>query len=279
VALYQRICEWKHRSPFGEDGEDGVDDDEAQDNIESYALPLPSNLALGHHENATQPSGIEKQLRVGQSHDALKQLRSALALKLALVRNKGRYARGQNENTRAWAGIKQAEESIQVVASRYRAAYHALTKLGIDDVQEGLQPLNDHDLKTANVFEQDRPLGRGFDAQDVSWIWKVRNTGVELEDDNWLLEGVCFLMLRQLTDRFSVMRVQFLDVKTTLDRWKEEVQILETELIRTAQYFRWKSMVWHERARFTVEPGERAHAYLMVFTFTRLAERVPQLAL
>jgi hypothetical protein len=71
-----------------------------------------------------------------------------------------------------------------------------------------------------------------------------------------------------------VLRVQFLDVKTTLDRWKEEVELVKMELIRTADYFLWMSGVWNRRALSSVTRGERAHASSMMLTFARLEEKV-----
>jgi hypothetical protein len=71
-----------------------------------------------------------------------------------------------------------------------------------------------------------------------------------------------------------VLRVQFLDVKTTLDRWKEEVELVKMELVRTADYFRWMSGVWNRRALSSFIRGERAHASLMTLTYARLEEKV-----
>jgi hypothetical protein len=71
-----------------------------------------------------------------------------------------------------------------------------------------------------------------------------------------------------------VLRVQFLDVKSTLDRWKEEVELVKMELVRTADYFRWISGVWNRRALSSFIRGERAHASSMRLTFARLEDKV-----
>jgi hypothetical protein len=71
-----------------------------------------------------------------------------------------------------------------------------------------------------------------------------------------------------------VLRVQFLDVKTTLDRWKEEVELIQVEIFRTAQYFRWMAYVWGHRGESSMIRGERAHAFSMRCLFTSLEKNI-----
>jgi hypothetical protein len=67
-----------------------------------------------------------------------------------------------------------------------------------------------------------------------------------------------------------VLRVQFLDAKTTLDRWKEEEELVKVEMIRTADYFRWMVGVWNQRAVHTQAGGPRAHASSMELIYANL---------
>jgi len=59
-----------------------------------------------------------------------------------------------------------------------------------------------------------------------------------------------------------------------LDRWKEEVELLEMELLRTAEYFHWMALTWGERGISATTPGERAHAFSMRLLFMGLEQKV-----
>jgi hypothetical protein len=191
ATLYERVRQWKAQSPFRDDDEAGSDEEEDDPDaeIDHVLLPLPSNI---DNPNAGPSREIEKELRTGQAHDALKQLRKALALKLALLRDR-REVRGQRDNLRSMAAVTRVQEDIEAIAARYRVAYIALERLGMGNAQKEFQPLNRSDITTANVFDRERQLGRGFNTQDISWIWRMRDIGPEAQDDNWLTEGANFL--------------------------------------------------------------------------------------
>ena len=59
---------------------------------------------------------------------------------------------GNRDNLRSRAAVKQAEKDIDAITIRYRAAYSALEKLGLGEEQRELQPLDNADVSTANVF-------------------------------------------------------------------------------------------------------------------------------
>jgi hypothetical protein len=57
------------------------------------------------------------------------------------------------------------------------------------DTEKVYRHLNDKDLTYSNVFDKDRPLGRGYE-DPVSWIWHMQESGGRGQlDDNWLEEG------------------------------------------------------------------------------------------
>jgi hypothetical protein len=70
-----------------------------------------------------------------------------------------------------------------------------------------------------------------------------------------------------------VLRVQFLDAKTTLDRWKEEEELVKVEMIRTADYFRWMMDVWNQRTVYA-QDGPRAHASSMRLIYANLEHKI-----
>ena len=71
-----------------------------------------------------------------------------------------------------------------------------------------------------------------------------------------------------------MLRTQFLDAKSTLDRWKEELELTGVELLRTADYFQWIAGFWAYRVAESHTRGERAHASSMTVIFLDLEQSV-----
>ena len=196
---------WKRTSPLARDEMDGsdIEDDDNGAPFEDTELPLPSNLPNAAPALFPDLSRIEELLRVGQAYDTLKQLRKALALRLAMQRE-SRNSCGQRENLRSKAALRHADSDINLIVARYNAAHSALSRLNIIAEYPDLRVLTPKDLTIANVFEPHRPLGRGYDTTRVSWIWRMKGIATELHDDNWLREGEYRNhMATSITDRGS----------------------------------------------------------------------------
>ena len=88
------------------------------------------------------------------------------------------------------------------------------------------------------------PRPTGVQTEDISWIWRMEGTGVGLRDNDWLKEGTYLTSLGPLINPATVLRVQFLNAKTTLDRWREEVELTVAELLHTTDYFKWVADFW-----------------------------------
>jgi hypothetical protein len=191
MTLCDRYRVWRERSPLEEvaqlDIEPDIDNIEAE--FEEIELPLPSSFADSNLEPLHSLRILEKELRRGQAYDSLKQLRKVLGLRLALVQE-SRKIHGQNNNLRSRAAIKRVDSDVDYAATRYRAAHSALISLGLGQDNQDLQMLRAEDITTANVFNAERSLGRGYEAGDISWIWRMRGIGAEVQGNNWLNEGV-----------------------------------------------------------------------------------------
>jgi len=191
MTLCDRYRVWRERSPLEEvaqlDIETDIDNIEAE--FEGIELPLPSSFADSNLEPLHSLRILEKELRRGQAYDSLKQLRKVLGLRLALVQE-SRKIHGQNNNLRSYAVIKRVDGDIDYAATQYRAAHSALILLGLGQDNQDLQTLRAKDITTANVFNAERSLGRGYEAGDISWIWRMRGIGAEVQGNNWLNEGV-----------------------------------------------------------------------------------------
>jgi hypothetical protein len=185
-ALWTRILAWSENS---------VDDDQADHYEEADCPSCPEDESLMLPSSSRgegwppQASNIERCLRQGQANDALKAIRTLLSQKLVLRRDKRLNIRGTTGITRSNLNLARIEKEIQESAERYRRAYSAMLRLGMPDTEKVYRHLNDKDLTYSNVFDKDRPLGRGYEGP-VSWIWHMQESGGHGQlDDNWLEEG------------------------------------------------------------------------------------------
>lgn len=71
----------------------------------------------------------------------------------------------------------------------------------------------------------------------------------------------------------TVTRVQFLDVKVNRDRWSEEVELLEKEISRTIQYFRYMEELFRYEALTGTIAGYAAYCWRMAGVYGNLAEK------
>ncbi|KAF8573049.1 hypothetical protein K439DRAFT_1625336 [Ramaria rubella] len=136
---------------------------------------------------------MEKQLCVGQAHDALRKLRNMLGLKSFLVKRKYRTAGGQGMLTRSEADIQRASCQVKKWKEVYQHAWRALERLRGDEVIDErniawlqLQPLDDCDcIMLSQWLEEDHfwhmkgemaeaeAAKRGGGRRELPWIWKM----------------------------------------------------------------------------------------------------------
>ncbi|KIM27650.1 hypothetical protein M408DRAFT_24310 [Serendipita vermifera MAFF 305830] len=250
VALLERINAWKARFP-----DELEEDAEGEDIPEKIKLPFPSSIPLENRSIVLQE--IEQRLREALAFDSLRALRKGLAERLALQREKERYLRGQADNFRSQAAIKRVQGEITFVAERYKTTYAALQTLG-ENINPELMPLEDSDISAANVFNYSRQLQRGSNTT-VSWIWRQTAVGAQAQDDNWLEE---------------ILRVQFLEVKITHDRWAEECEMAKSELYLTQATFNHRQDYWIGRVNGAATGGEAAHAQRMAHMYGEMATTI-----
>ncbi|CAG7853416.1 SubName: Full=Uncharacterized protein {ECO:0000313/EMBL:CCA76143.1} [Serendipita indica DSM 11827] len=253
--LSERINAWKARAP--DNGQDDGDD-EPTHNPELQRLMLPSQLP--YHDQNEELRRIEKELREAQAFDYLRALRTSLAEKIALVRDKETNQRGNQANARARSVIDRVQMRIDFEASRYRVSFSALQRLGgVDNVE--LMPLAPQDVSIANVFRFTCDLERGYNTS-TSWIWRRHAVGEQAMDNDWLNE---------------FLRVRFLEAKVNHDRWKEECELVRVELGYTYRSFRHWQWEWIQKAQHSQVAGEVAHSHLMSHLYAMLAHEVGEI--
>lgn len=172
------------------------------------ALPLPSRLGRSHFNNADiRALALEEvELRVKQASGALQNLRLALGLKSAFVKNRIRRANTQYTKTRAWRAFKPVQAAVMRHTQGYRIARQALVELGASSVILARLPvLRKEDCKMGGDIEEENRVGQRSD--HVSWIWRV-DCGESFDKDEWLQEseffhGCCVTCQAETTKLYS----------------------------------------------------------------------------
>ncbi|KIJ30135.1 hypothetical protein M422DRAFT_53893 [Sphaerobolus stellatus SS14] len=188
-----------------------------QSGPEETKLGLPSDFPRCDHAKLGILSHalIERELRIGQAHDALKKLRTLLGLKSFLVRRK-RQNVGYTVTTRAESEIQKVDVHVKRWQKVYRRAWEAVEVLRGDGriPQEyrawlELRPLTNGDCimlsdwmsdqaywKKVGEKEAAEATMRGKGPKKLSWIWKIEldltvESGQGIEDavEGWTNEG------------------------------------------------------------------------------------------
>jgi len=103
------------------------------DDVTDVTLSLPSSL-LPNDRSRCSPKliAMEKELRMGQCHDALSSLRLHLHSKSRLLKDKYINVRHQGPNTKSRELLNRVSARISTAADRYKTAYIALDALDTD---------------------------------------------------------------------------------------------------------------------------------------------------
>ena len=169
---------------------------------------------------------------------------------------------GQRANTRSRTVISGIEERISKFAQRYRIAYNALVQLDpTGEWRETYLELKDEDNRGPGKEDNEQGLGDG--SYTFSWIWlsnpQARDTS---GSETVYVEGVA--SDEEVND---VMRVQWTTSRARMERWVEEVQLLQEEMRRVVMFLEWKSENWLTKrdvrlatAPPSVQSGLRAYA-------------------
>ncbi|KAG6847867.1 hypothetical protein H0H93_005344 [Arthromyces matolae] len=229
-------------------------------------LWLPSKLATKNTLVNHQFRLFEWQLRHGQAHDALDEIRNALRLQAYLYKHKDRYASGVKANTRSNTAISRATEMVKEGSRKYRIAREALATLaqtGIEipvDWASNLRPLRDEDCRKLSEGLVGDTEGR----RTVSWIWFHFPAAAEAAEDPRLNDA---------------LRIEWCRSRARSMRWTEEVELLQEEMRRIRQFLRWEEDRWMGRAHgkspadITVREGLTSYALSQGTLRRKLRER------
>jgi hypothetical protein len=162
--------------------------------LRAQAIPLflPSRLSRDGHISESLLV-YEWKLQEGQAYDALHNIRHNLRLRSHLFKHKDRFARGVRHNTRSNATIAKVQTKINLAASKYRAAWKALSVLGTklrqipdENWQLSLRFLADEDIRGLS----EGLIGDSEGRRTVSWIWTMHG----VVDEGGADEGISWRM-------------------------------------------------------------------------------------
>jgi hypothetical protein len=197
-----------------------------------------------------------------------------LTVRAHLTKYKTQQVRGQHANTRARSLLNKAETRTDAIAKKYRAARAAYLMLtGHGDWENTLKPLQQQDIRPLSAPEEvgERMQGDGLGEghRTLSWIWI--SAGAAESDLPDMHEGEFdFLLVCNVLTAYKynkALRVEWARSRARMQRWAEEIELLQEEMRRTLAYLEYRAVWWDNRCTLRtntvfldVRDGIRAYA-------------------
>jgi len=239
---------------------------------ENIPLFLPSSLpphirALPELKEICQ---LERRLREPQADDALADIRRQRRViqGLWLFKRLNMSGTGNKPNTRMISLYNRFENKTKRAAEKYRSAWRALSVLD----PNGSWSMRLKDLKKEDIS------GPGKDPDDtsttnsryqLSWIWLIPQVGGPRNVETTIGE-----------DEFNgTMQVEWSKSRARMQRWNEELLIVQEEMRRAIVYLNWKAAWWRERSSLrdhvdgTILSGISGYAHKQAAICSRMAEK------
>ena len=228
---------------------DTPEDDEGNsstEEAENIPLFLPSSLDAERRERVCLPqvAEYERLLRMAQLQDSLIELRHTHKIRRKLLVNHITQVAGQGQraNTCSRAVLNSVESRIAKFVDRYRVTYRALLQLDpIGSWRDTYLELKDSDNRGPGKEKAEEGVGDGTYFR--SWIWLPNPHGPDTADGDTGEEGA------SEEDVNEVLRVEWTTSFARLERWKEEVELLQEEMRRAVMFLEWKSQGWSAKAK------------------------------
>jgi hypothetical protein len=282
-ALMQQIKKWQQLqlvympgaavSPPRTPGDNAEDDD--VETAETVPLLLPSSLdpEMRARVCLQQVAEYKRLLRTAQLQDSLVELRHIRKVRRRLLVNHHTQVAGEGvrANTRSHTVISSVEERIAKFVERYRVAYQALLQLDpVGDWREKYLELKDSD--NCGPGKEKNEGGTGDGTYFRSWIWLANPRVPDSADGEAGEEGA------SEEDVNEVLRVEWTTSFARLERWHEEVELLQEEMRRVVVFLEWKSQDWLSKAEaregkvtLSVQHGLNAYAKKQAAVYRNLA--------
>ncbi|KAK0473337.1 hypothetical protein IW261DRAFT_1569751 [Armillaria novae-zelandiae] len=203
---------------------------------EKCRLPLPSCLPKSTCIRYGMEAlfDIEYSLHVGQAHDILAEIRELII--------------AQSYNT----CILDKLDAMH----RYNLVRRCLITLGLSPLDSDL-----HELTVAHMTAKNAAQSRGIgdSMRPNAWLWgALKPEGLDASaEEEWIME---------------VKRVKWMHDHADLDRWTEEVELLEEERQRVEVSHRRTADAWVQMAKCSdIQTGAAAYAYKVSDVYVKLA--------
>ena len=242
VALLHQIEKWRELQAMYMPGvlDVGVSKPgpSPREKAESVKLWLPSHLDATEQDSHCLGGVVasERELRFGQLHDALDDLRRARRTRRGLItfHNVQLSGEGQKTQTKSQSVMHTVQEWIDRSVQRYRVARDALLQLDPSGSWQKLYPvLNDRDNRGPGKEPEELPASDGQFAP--SWIW-LSTTNASVGDPT--------LNTISPDEVNEDMRVEWAQSVARAEHWEEEVVLLREEIRRVVHFLEWKSRDW-----------------------------------
>jgi len=248
-----------------------------REKAETVKLWLPSYLDATERDSLCSGSVItsERELRFGQLHDALNELRRARRIRRGLTTfHKVQLSgEGQKTQTKSRAVIHTIQERIDRAVRRYRVARNALLQLDPSGSWQDLyRALDDSDNRGPGKEPEEVSASDG--RYTPSWIWLSSSNATAADPAQSVVSP---------EEVNEDMRVEWAQCIARADRWEEEAILLQEEMRRVVHFLEWKSKDWVSRADARagvvaqeVRSGLSAYARKQASVFRNLAIRFCQ---
>ncbi|KAJ7093330.1 hypothetical protein B0H15DRAFT_776920 [Mycena belliarum] len=205
--------------------------------VQNMPLLLPSALGVDV-PCIRELQGFEFQLREGQAHDALHEMRHQLLVRTHAYKYKDQQVKGIRDTMRSKTQIQTMDHNIERAKETYKAARAALEALGPrlgKYAWEGtLKVLHDDDVRQL-------PEATMEAARPISWIWLADGSAADADRNRAMNEAL----------RIEWAKTRALGLRNT-----EEVDLLEEEMRRVPVYMRWRAD-WWESKKLHVDEDQR----------------------
>jgi len=263
-------------TPF-QAAEDNAEDNDVEtvETAENVPLLLPSSLDSKIRERIClhRVAEHEQLLCFAQAEDSLIELRHTRKIRRTLLVDHHTQVAGQGQrvNTRSRATVNTAETRIAKFVGRYRAAYQALLQLDpTGSWRDTFLELKDSDNRGPGKEHDEEGVGDG--SYFRSWIWLANPRNPDTFDGEAAEEGASEEEVNEM------LRAEWTTSFARLERWAEEVELLQEEMRRVIAFLEWKSVDWLAKVdarggdlASDVQSGLRAYARKQAAIFHNLA--------
>ncbi|OJT07897.1 hypothetical protein TRAPUB_1209 [Trametes pubescens] len=218
---------------------------------EEILLWLPSALPV--NLRSTLLAGLadkERRLRLAQADDSLEEIRRYRRILTGILEFKqlNVTGTGQKAGTKVRTLYTSFQDKIVRAAARYRAARSALETLDAGgDWERRFKVLLAADIRGPGRDSESNKPGEG--RYEISWIWLVPNSAGELRNMAAHPDPAA-----DTEEYLQNIAVEWAQSKARAERWGEEVKLLQEEMRRVIEYFRWKVQWWRDQAHLRDAP-------------------------